>query len=159
MVATTHAYGETEFQGEVRSIDSRVDPVTRSVLVRVLVPNDQRLLKPGMLMQVSLRKDPRQALVVPEAALMPVGREQYVLVAEPQEDGHKVERRQIQIGSRRPGEVEVLDGIEEDTLVITHGTLRVRPGQPVKVRAIDNDARPLAELLNSEPKSTGSGSL
>jgi len=159
VVATTHAYGETEFQGEVRSIDSRVDPVTRSVLVRVLVPNDRRLLKPGMLMQVSLRKDLRQALVIPEAALMPVGREQYVLVAEPQGDVHKVERRQIQIGSRRPGEVEVLEGIEEGTLVITHGTLRVRPGQPVKVRAIDNDARPLAELLNSEPKSTGSGSL
>lgn len=113
IVATTGAYGETEFMGEVRSIDSRVDPVSRSVLVRVLVPNDQRLLKPGMLMQVSLRKDRRQTLVIPEAALMPVGREQYVLVAEPHEEGHRVGRRQIRVGSRRPGEVEVLSGIAD----------------------------------------------
>ena len=62
VVATTRAYGERQFTGEVRSIDSRVDPVTRSVQVRVLLPNPERLLKPGMLMQVTLRKDPREAL-------------------------------------------------------------------------------------------------
>ena len=151
VVATTRAYGERQFTGEVRSIDSRVDPVTRSVQVRVLLPNPERLLKPGMLMQVTLRKDPREALVIPEAALMPLGREQYVLIASP-EDGelHKVERRRIAIGSRRPGEVEVIDGLNEGDWVITEGTLRVRPGQQVDVRAIDDGSRTLRELLQHE---------
>ena len=158
VTATTRAYGETAFAGEVHSIDSRVDPVTRSVLVRVLVPNQDRLLKPGMLMQVVLRKDPRQAIVVPEAALMPVGRDQFVLLAVAQEAGHKVERRQVRIGSRRPGEVEVLEGLSPGDLVITHGTMRVRPGQDVIVRAIDEGSQPLAELLNSKPKAGSSGS-
>lgn len=147
VTATTSAYGERAFSGEVRSIDSRVDPVTRSVVVRVLLPNGERLLKPGMLMQVTLRKDPRRALVIPEAALMPLGREQFVLLAVPDGEGHRVERRRIEIGSRRPGEVEVLDGLAEGELVITHGGLRVRPGQLVEVRAVDDGSQGLAELL------------
>jgi membrane fusion protein (multidrug efflux system) len=150
--ATTRAFGERTFDGEVRSIDSRVDPVTRSVVVRVLVPNPERILKPGMLMQVTLRKDPRQTLVIPEAALMPLGRQQFVLVAAEEEQGHKAEKRQIRIGSRRPGEVEVLDGLQQGQLVITHGTQRVRPGQAIELRAIESAAQPLAELLRGEPE-------
>jgi len=157
VTATTRAYGETAFAGEVRSIDSRVDPVTRSVIVRVLLPNRDRLLKPGILMQVVLRKNPRQAIVIPEAALMPVGRKQFVLLAVPMEAGHKVERRQVTIGSRRPGEAEVLEGLSPGDLVITHGSMRVRPGQAVEVRAIDDGSQPLAELLKSETKTGSSG--
>lgn len=145
--AVTGAYGERRFTGEVHSIDSRVDPVTRSVVVRVLLDNAQGLLKPGMLMQVTLRKDPRQALVIPEGALMPVGRDQFVLVAVPAGDGHRAQHRAVRIGSRRAGEVEVLEGLAAGELVITHGTMRARPGQPVTVRAVDDGSRSLAELL------------
>ncbi len=152
VTATTRAYGDREFSGEVHSVDTRVDPVTRAVQVRVLLTNDQRLLKPGMLMQVDLRKDARQAIVIPEAALMPVGREQYVFVATQQDDTHKVERRQIQIGSRRPGEVEVLSGIADGDLVITHGTIRVRPGQLVEVKAVDDGSKSLGDMLGAKPK-------
>jgi membrane fusion protein (multidrug efflux system) len=139
VVATSRAYSGSSFEGSVRSIDSRVDPVTRSVQVRVLLPNAERLLRPGMLMQVVLSKDRRQALVVPEAALMPQGREQFVLVAAPSDGGHKVERRKVETGSRRPGEVEILSGVEQGELVITHGTLKVRPGQSVGIRLEDSE--------------------
>ena len=151
VLATTRAYGAREFSGVVRSVDSRVDPITRSLIVRVLLPNAERLLKPGMLMQVTLRKDPRRTLVISEAALMPEGREQFVLVAVPDGEGHKIERRQVRIGSRRAGEVEILEGLMENEMVVTHGTLRVSPGQKVEVRAIDDGKRPLPELL--EPRS------
>jgi len=145
--AVTAAYGERRFTGEVRSIDSRVDPVTRSVMVRVLLDNAEGLLKPGLLMQVTLRKNPRETLVIPEGALMPVGRDQFVLVAVPAGDGHQAQRRAVRIGSRRAGEVEVLEGLAAGELVITHGTLRARPGQPVVVQAVDDGSRSLAELL------------
>jgi membrane fusion protein (multidrug efflux system) len=134
VVATSRAFAGRSFEGKVRSVDSRVDPVTRSVQVRVLLPNEERLLRPGMLMQVVLSKDSRQTLLIPEAALMPQGREQFVLVAAPAGEGHKVERRKVEIGARRPGEVEILSGLAEAEMVITHGTLRVRPGQAVAVR-------------------------
>ena len=155
VVATTRAHGEREFIGEVRGIDSRVDPVTRSVVVRVLLDNSQRLLKPGLLMQVTLYKNSREALVIPEAALMPSGRDQFVLVAKPEKGGYKAERRQIRIGSRRPGEVEVINGLQEGELVITHGAQRVRSGKAVALRAIDQGGQSLSELLQSRAGSGG----
>lgn len=146
--ARTRAYGDREFTGEVRSIDSRADPVTRSITVRALIPNGERLLRPGMLMQVTLRKNARRALVIPESALMPVGREQFVLVATVDGGVHKAVRRQIRIGGRRPGQVEVVDGLSEGDLVITQGTQRARPGQPVRLLAIDDGSKTLSEMLD-----------
>jgi membrane fusion protein (multidrug efflux system) len=148
VTATSSAFGERQFEGELRSIDSRVDPVTRSVTARVLLPNDDRLLKPGLLMQVTLRKDPRDALVIPESALMPAGRDQFVLVAVEGDDGVKAERRQIIIGTRRPGLVEVVSGLSDGERVVTHGTLRVRPGQPIAIKGIDDGSRSLERLLS-----------
>mgnify|MGYP000529543034 CR=1 FL=1 len=151
VIATTRAYGERSFRGSVHSVDSRVDPVTRAVVVRVLLPNQDRLLKPGMLMQVTLVKNPRSALVIPESALMPLGREQFVLLVVGADDGPRVERRKIRIGARRPGEVEVLDGLDEGDRVVRHGAIRVRPGQSVQVRAVETGAESLTDLLRQEP--------
>jgi membrane fusion protein (multidrug efflux system) len=151
IVARTHAYPERSFEGEVSGIDSRVDPVTRAVTVRAILSNDERLLKPGMLMQVELLKNPREALVIPEEALLPQGEKQYVLLVD-EADGNKVVRREVKIGSRRPGEVEILQGLAAGDKVITDGALKTRPGQPVTVRALDDGSRALHELLESKPK-------
>src|SRR5690606_19131515 len=59
--------GET-FEGVLRTIDSRVDPVTRSVMARAELPNPERKLRPGMLLTVDVRRAPRQALALPELA-------------------------------------------------------------------------------------------
>ena len=155
VTATTPAYGDRAFEGELSSIDSRVDPVTRSVIARVLLPNEDRLLKPGLLMQVTLRKNPRTALVIPEAALMPMGREQYVFVAEPSDSGHKASKRRVAIGTRRPGLVEVLSGLEKGERVVTHGTLRVRPGQSIEIKAVDDGQQPIDVLLSATPGGSG----
>lgn len=152
--ATTSAYPERAFSGEVSSVDSRVDPVTRAVVVRVRLPNDERLLKPGMLMQVTLLKNPRDALVIPESALLPLGREQFVLRVVSEGDTHKVERRKVTIGSRRPGQVEILDGLAIGDRVVTHGTMTAKPGKAVEVRAVDSGAQPLTELLGDKAAAT-----
>ena len=146
--ARTKVYAQHSFAGKVQSIDSRVDPITRSIIVRVLIPNPEHWLKPGMLMQVTLYKDPRTALIMPEAALRPEGKQQFVLLARPEADGHKVVRQAVQIGGRRPGEVEVLAGLQAGDLVITHG-VRVRPGQRVAVRSDDNSPR--QQLAEKQP--------
>lgn len=146
IAASSRAYGEREFNGTVKAVDSRVDPVTRSVQVRALVPNTERLLKPGMLMQVELLRNPRRAPVIPEEALMPEGRNQFVMVVDPR-DGNRVLRREIRIGTRRPGEVEVTDGLQPGELVITQGQIRVRPGQQVSIQAVDDGTRPLRDMV------------
>ena len=151
--ATTRAYPERRFRGQVKSIDSRVDAATRSIVVRAVLPNPDRVLKPGMLMQVQLFKNPREALVIPEEALVPRGERQTVLVVD-EAQGYKVAERELRIGARRPGEVEVLAGLVPGEKVITDGTLKVRPGEAVTIGAADDGARPLHELLESQTQGT-----
>ena len=74
-----------------------------------------------------------------------------VLLVVGADDGPRVERRKIRIGARRPGEVEVLDGLDEGDRVVTHGAIRVRPGQSVQVRAVETGAESLTDLLRQEP--------
>jgi membrane fusion protein, multidrug efflux system len=126
--ATAPAFPGRSFAGKVASIDSRVDMTTRSVIVRALLANDDGALKPGMFLNVSLANDERDALVIPEEALTPEAEKQYVYVVE---DG-KARRREIRIGGRRPGAVEVLAGLTAGDQVIVEGTQKVRDGAPVR---------------------------
>jgi membrane fusion protein (multidrug efflux system) len=151
--ATTRAYPERTFRGQVKSIDSRVDPATRAIAVRAILPNADGVLKPGMLMQVELFKNPREAVVIPEEALLPRGEQQTVLVVD-EAQGNRTEQRELRIGARRAGEVEVLAGLAPGEKVITDGTLKVRPGEPVAIRAVDDGAQPLHGLLESQAQGT-----
>jgi membrane fusion protein (multidrug efflux system) len=144
--ASARAFPGRAFSGEVKAIGSRVDPATRSIRVRAILPNPERTLRPGLLMQVELLKNPRDALLIPEEALVPLGEGQSVLVVD---KDNTVLRRDIRIGTRRPGEVEVLDGLSAGDRVISHGTLKVRPGQQVSIAAVDDGSTPYDELLQS----------
>ncbi len=146
--ATSLAYADHRFEGTVKSVNSRIDPVTRSVRVRAIIPNPDRLLKPGMLMLVELLYNPREALIIPEEALIPLGTKQFVFVVD-ESDGNKAVEKEIRIGSRRPGTVEVLDGLQAGDKVISHGSLKLRPGQAVKISAVDDGTRPLSEILRT----------
>ena len=129
-VATTSvAYPGRVFEGQIRTIDSRLDPVTRSVLVRAQIDNQDALLRPGMLLTVVLEKNVLQALIVPERALVPVQDKQFVYVL----NGDTVEQREVTLGQRKPGLVQITGGLDEGEQVITEGTLRVREGSVVRV--------------------------
>lgn len=128
--ATSQTYPGEVFVGKVSSVDSRVDPVTRSLAIRAIISNDDARLRPGMLMIVELIKDRRESLIIPEQALMPDGTKQFVYVV----NGENVaERKEIIIGTRRPGFVEVTGGLAEGDLIVTEGTMQLRPGANVRV--------------------------
>jgi membrane fusion protein (multidrug efflux system) len=147
--ARARPYGERAFDGVVRGIDSRIDPVTRSVQVRALLPNPSRALRPGLLMQVELLIDPREAVVVPEAALLHQGQTHFVLRVVDADDGATVERIEVEIGARKPGIVEVRAGLAAGDQVVTEGQEKARPGQPVRVIALDDGSRSLREIAGS----------
>lgn len=132
LTVTAHsaAWRELTFHGQVTTIDTRVDPVSRTVTVRALVPNENRRLRPGMFLTVTMLKEDVEALMVPEQAIVPERSEQYLFVVG---DGERVERREVQTGRRRPGEVEILEGIAAGERVIVEGTQKVRPGDTVQV--------------------------
>jgi membrane fusion protein (multidrug efflux system) len=127
--ARSSAYPDRIFKGVVSSIDSRVDPTSRSVIVRAKIDNPDRLLRPGMFMTVRLMRQEPPALIVPEEALVPQGDRQYVFVVR----NGRAERVEVQTGRRRPGEVEILKGLTAGELVVTEGTQKVRDGTPVKI--------------------------
>ena len=145
IVARTAAFDNRAFSGEVKSVDTRVDPVTRSVVARAVLPNPDGVLKPGLLVTVELLKNQRRALVVPEEALIPRGRNNSVLVID-EAAGNKAVSRQVEIGARRPGEVEIVAGLSEGEKVVTHGTLTVRPGQQVTIKAVETSDQPAPEM-------------
>lgn len=147
ITATTRAYPGQRFPGKVISISPRVDPISRSIQVRAHLPNPDGLLKPGMLMRVELSHNPRQAIVIPEEALVPKGDQQFVYSVD-QAQGNSVHKRQVRIGTRRPGQVEIVAGLEAGVLVITHGTQKVKEGQAVSIQ-LDDQSKPLAEMLQT----------
>ncbi|MFL6618144.1 MAG: efflux RND transporter periplasmic adaptor subunit [Povalibacter sp.] len=124
----TTAYAGESFKGKVASIDNRLDPVSRAVLVRARIDNRDGRLKPGMLMTVRLMRAEAPALLIPEQALVPEGDRKFVFAVR----DDKAVRVEVHTGRRRPGEVEVLNGLAEGDRVITEGTQKVRDGAPVK---------------------------
>lgn len=134
IVARATGFDE-EFRGEVSAIDSQIDEATRSVVVRAIIPNPDGKLKPGLLMTVELLKNPREAVAVPENAIVPEGRKHFVLVVDESKTPPVAEKREIVIGARREGDVEVTDKLKAGEKVIVQGTMTARPGGPLKITA------------------------
>lgn len=132
--AKARAFRDEVFDGEVSSVDTRVDPVTRAVAIRALIPNPTQRLKPGLLMTVELMKDPRESPVVPEEAIISVGREHSVyVVSVSDQEVPTAQRKIVKIGSREPGRAEITEGLAPGELVVIHGTMLLSPGTPVKI--------------------------
>jgi membrane fusion protein (multidrug efflux system) len=145
--ATTSAFPDRTYIGEVASVSTRVDPITRSIVVRARIDNADRSLKPGLLMRVTLKRSPRQANVLQEEGIIADGRRNFVLVAV-EKDGQMIaQRREVQIGARRKGEVEILEGLVSGDLVVTHGTLKARDGSALNVLAVEENNETLVELI------------
>ncbi|WP_422102366.1 efflux RND transporter periplasmic adaptor subunit [Vreelandella sp.] len=148
--ATTAAYPDDVFRGEISSIGTRIDPVSRSVNVRAELANPDLKLRPGMLMEVIVQQRVRDALVLPEAAIQPSGNRHFVMVIQQQEEAPRLERREVAIGERRSGEVEVLEGISEGDLVVIHGLQLAREGQEVRLLGIADDSTDIRSLLEAD---------
>jgi membrane fusion protein, multidrug efflux system len=136
VVATAAAYPERRFEGAVSSIDSRIDPAGRSFKVRASLPNEDLALPAGMYMHVTLNLESRMAVVVPETAIVPVGGKSYVYVI----NNGVAEQREVAVGDRQPGTVEVSTGLEVGDVVVVSGTQRLRNGAPVNVVARVGDS-------------------
>lgn len=129
VVARSASFPDREFEGVVRNVGSRVDPVTRAATVRARVPNEDGRLRPGMLLTVQVLTRERTALVVPESAVFQVQNRAYVYRIGPDRVARE---QQIEIGGRRFGIVEVTDGLAEGDLIVSEGIVKLRDG--VRVR-------------------------
>ncbi len=124
----TVAGNATVFEGRVQVIEPAVEAATRSLQVRGICESPKGLL-PGGFAEVSLKLDTMEnGYAIPSEAVVPSARGQGVYV---EKDG-KAEFRDIEIGVRTPGQVQVLRGLEEGDRLLTTNLLRLRPGVDVK---------------------------
>ncbi|TCP16720.1 efflux RND transporter periplasmic adaptor subunit [Simplicispira metamorpha] len=125
------------FSAVVRAIDPQIDANGRSVAVRGSIDNRDLQLRPGMFARVTAVFGARaDARVVPEEAIVPQGSKPYVLKVVPgaAPDSRIAQRVPVQLGLRRAGQVEVLQGLELGDTVVTAGHQRVQQdGAPVRV--------------------------
>ncbi|MFU8817008.1 MAG: efflux RND transporter periplasmic adaptor subunit [Pseudomonadales bacterium] len=152
--ARSAAFPNRTFSATVRTIESRVDPVTRAATVRAHIDNADLLLRPGMLLTVRLVTAERQALMVPEDALVQRSNQAYVYTIE----DRLAQMRQVSHGTRHGGWVEILAGLDAGEPVITEGVIKIRPGAPVDVRPSPAPAAGSAPIpVRANPETTASG--
>ena len=130
LTITLDALPGKTYDGRVLAVNPLVDAGGRSVVIRAIVRNQDTSLRPGMFARVRLiTRDEKQALVIPEQAIVPQGDEQYVYRVV---DG-KVTRVKVEIGQRRDSKVEILKGLEASDVVVTAGQLKLRDGMAVTI--------------------------
>ncbi|MEP7206265.1 MAG: efflux RND transporter periplasmic adaptor subunit [Casimicrobiaceae bacterium] len=122
------------FAGRVYAVNPLVDAAGRSVVVRAQVPNPDTILRPGMFARVRLiTRAERDAMVVPEQALVPQGEDQYIFRVV----DNRAQRVKVEVGQRRDGKAEIVKGLEPRDIVVTAGQLKIRDGAAVKVARVD----------------------
>lgn len=127
--ATNTAYQSEVFIGKVSSIDSRIDPVTRTLKVRAEISNGDHKLRAGMLLNLQVVRNVEKVLQLPESAVIPIEDEHFVFVIE---DGKAV-KKSFKIGRRYHGFVEVLSGLDNNSEVVVEGALKLSNGTAVNV--------------------------
>lgn len=140
--ASCDALPGTTFSGRLSGIDSRIDPVSRSILLRAEIDNRDGRVMPGMLMRIALRKHERESFLVPEESVTQKQDKHFLTLVNT--DG-KAEIRAVETGLRRYGQVEIIAGLAAGELVVVRGMGFIKPGQHLTV----------SETWQSLPATTG----
>jgi Cu(I)/Ag(I) efflux system membrane fusion protein len=120
---TVSAYPDRHFPGEVTFIYPTLNSGTRTARVRIELANPQGQLKPGMYGTVQIEAGPkREVLTVPDSAVIDSGTRQVVLVALGE---GRFEPRDVRLGSRGEGFVEVLSGVNDGDSVVTRANFLI----------------------------------
>lgn len=136
ITAASAAFPGRTFNATIANVDSRIDETARAFRVRAVMPNPDLLLPAGMFMTISVVLDSREAIMVPEAAVIFEGTVSYVYVVE----DNKAVRREVQLGQRRRNLAEVTSGLTGGDLVVKRGIQKLRNGSPVAI--LEGEATP-----------------
>jgi membrane fusion protein (multidrug efflux system) len=116
-------------RGTVDYVDPTVDPTRGTVTVRAVVPNPDGVLRPGQFVRtIAVFPDIRDAVLVPERAVLEEQGGSYVLVVKPDDE---VEYRNVQAGAAHGGLRRIVKGLAVGERVIADGVQKARPGQKV----------------------------
>jgi len=127
--ATFSAYKDKTFLGTIESVASRVDAQTRSILARAKINNENFEILPGSLLEIEILYNEKNALSIPETALIMEGNKKFIYKII---ENNTIKKTEIKTGVRDQGNLEVIDGLTQGDKVIAEGLNKVRSGMKVK---------------------------
>jgi cobalt-zinc-cadmium efflux system membrane fusion protein len=116
------ALRNTEVGGVVAHVDSIVNPQTRTVVVRMEVPNKEGLIKPGMLATMMIESQPTQRLLVPASAVIREDNHDHVFIRE-DEDTYRMVA--VKLGPEGKGYRPVISGLKEGQEIAVNGAFHL----------------------------------
>jgi membrane fusion protein, heavy metal efflux system len=120
---SVNAYPDKRWPGRVSVISDAVDPITRTLRVRVVLENPNGLLKPLMFGSIRILRSSLQGIVVPSAAVVREGNDSYVFVGKAT---NHFERRSVVLGRAFDGSLEVVKGLTQGDNIVSDGALLLR---------------------------------
>jgi len=130
VTAKSAAYTDSDFVGTVTTIDTRVDPITRSIQVRAIFDNPKELIRPGMFLTAEFVAVVREgSVLIPEQSIIVSRDKQYVFVVVNGRAG----RRDIVTGQHVKGDIEVISGLAAEEIIVIGGIQKIRDGAAVKL--------------------------
>ena len=138
--------GDSVITGKISAVANEVDVSSRMIEVQATLPNPERRLASGMYVNVllSLTKK-REALVIPQTAIVYTSYGNSVYLSKLDEDGstYRAKQAAVALGKRKGDYVEVLSGVTEGSAVVTDGVFKIYPGA---VLLLEDTRAPISEL-------------
>jgi RND family efflux transporter MFP subunit len=125
-------YPDKEFTGKIFRVHPTIDPMSRTFLAEIQIPNGTELLRPGMFARVFIDMGEVEAFVVPSSSvLVQEGtNDRFIFVA----DGNKASRRLVKPGKRFDDKVEIAEGeLKEGDNLVIDGQARLTNGQSIEI--------------------------
>ncbi|MCG1054954.1 efflux RND transporter periplasmic adaptor subunit [Mycetohabitans sp. B5] len=120
--------------GVIASVDNRLDTTSGTIRVRARFDNVDGSLLPGLYARVKVGGGaPHPAVMIGDSAIGTDQDKKYVLVVTPQ---GRAEYREVQLGNQQDGLRVITKGLKSGERIVVNGLQRVRPGEPVKVNAV-----------------------
>ena len=120
---TLNAYPGQQWSGRVSVVSDAVDPNTRTLHVRIVLPNPGTKLKPAMFGSIRLLRSSRQGILVPSTAVVREGNAAYVFVSE---GGGHYHRTSVALGQASDGSIEITSGVKPGDKIVSQGALLLR---------------------------------
>ena len=127
--ATFSAYKDKTFSGTIELVASRVDAQTRSILARAKINNENLEILPGSLLEIEILYNEKNALSIPDTALIMEGNKKFVYQVI---ENNMIKKTEIKTGIRDQENLEVLDGLTQGDKVVAEGLTKVRPNMKIK---------------------------
>ena len=117
------------YSGKVDGVSSRINAETRSLLIRIKINNEKFQLIPGSLLEVTIKFNERNSLGIPDTSVILEGNKAYVYKVI---EDNNIEKKEVIIGTRNEGLVEILSGLDEGDMIVAAGLKKVNPKGKIK---------------------------